>query len=246
MLSTKQDVASYAKPDVTNVYDYQIEIDVTPKGASRTWAKLCAGFNNISEALNEQIQQYFFLCGKGHAANYVTGMAPAVTITGVRVVGDTAQDFIFSKKYELMTARDTRMKLTRFDTDGTPEIISANVTFANITDMGGATTDGSAVSIELRFNGEPYLGNAWDESTTSYIVTQNLTGCTSSFTGATIQGGSALSATLTADTGYTLADSGITVTMGGVDITAEVVSSGVIAVAAVTGDIVITAIATED
>ena len=161
MGASKSDVASYTKPDVTNVYDYVAEIDTTPSGMSRTWAALCAGFNNISEALNEQIQQYFFLCGKGHAVNYVTGMAPAITLTGVRVVGDTAQDFIFGKKYELMSNRDTKLKLTRTDEDGTPEIVSANVTFCNITDIGGGTTDGSAVSVEIRFNGEPYIGDAW-------------------------------------------------------------------------------------
>lgn len=161
MAASKADVASYTKPDVTNVYDYKAEIDTTPSGQSPTWAALCAGFNNISEALNEQVQQYFFLCGKGHAVNYVTGMAPAITLTGVRVVGDTAQDYIFGKKYDLMANRDTKLKLTRTDEDGTPEIVSANITFCNITDIGGATTDGSAVSVELRFNGEPYIGDAW-------------------------------------------------------------------------------------
>ena len=76
MAATKQEVASYVKPDVVPVYKYTAEIDTTPSGQSRTWKALCAGFNNLSEALNETVQQYFFLCGKGHAVNYVTGMAP--------------------------------------------------------------------------------------------------------------------------------------------------------------------------
>lgn len=149
-------------PNVSPIYNYKIEIDTTPAGNSRTWAQVCAGFNNIAEALNETVQQYFFLCGKGFAANYTTGMAPAYTLTGVRVIGDTAQDYIFGfdVKFGTMAARETHMRLTR-DPDGTPEIISANVTLCNITDIGGGTTDGSAVSVEIRLNGAPVEGNDW-------------------------------------------------------------------------------------
>ena len=161
MAATKQEVASYVKPDVVPVYKYKAEIDTTPSGQSRTWKALCAGFNNISEALNETVQQYFFLCGKGHAVNYVTGMAPSITLTGVRVVGDEAQDYIFGNKYELMSARDTHFKLTREDEDGTDEVISANITFVNLSDVSGGTTDGSAINVEIRFNGAPYIGDAW-------------------------------------------------------------------------------------
>lgn len=149
-------------PDVVPVYEYTASIDTTPTGAARTWANLCAGFNNLSEALNETIQQYFFLCGKGFAANYVTGMAPAITLSGVRVIGDAAQDYIFGfdTKYGTMGARETHFKLTR--SDGTnSETISANVTLCNITDIGGGTTDGSACSVEIRFNGAPVEGDDW-------------------------------------------------------------------------------------
>jgi len=34
---------------------------------------------------------------------------------------------------------------------------TADVTIANVTDLGGATTDGSAVSFEIRINGKPVL-----------------------------------------------------------------------------------------
>lgn len=148
-------------PDVVPVYHYTAEIDTTPGGNARTWAALCAGINNLTEALNETVQQYFFLCGHGFAANYVTGLAPAFTLTGVRVVGDAAQDYIFGKKYATMGERSTNFRLTRTDEDDNTEVISAHVTMANMTEISGATTDGSAISVELRFNGEPYIGDAW-------------------------------------------------------------------------------------
>ena len=77
---------------------------------------------------------------------------------------------------------------------------------------------------------------------TMHDVTQNLTNVTSSFIGSTIADGAALTATMTANTGYTLDT--VTVTMGGTDISGTAVSGGTVSIAAVTGDVVITATAT--
>lgn len=161
MSITKEAFLAFEKPELAPIYSYKAEIDTTPSATSPTWAGLCAGIDNISEALNETIQQYFFLCGGGFAANYITGMAPAITLSGRRVVNDAAQNFIFGKKYDLMSARNTHMRLTRTDQAGEATVISANVTLANLQDISGATTDASACSVEVRFNGQPYLGDAW-------------------------------------------------------------------------------------
>lgn len=243
-MASATDVQNYVKPEIVPVYKYTAEVDITPKGATRTWADLCAGFNNISEAMNEVIQQYFFLCGSGHGVNYVTGMAPSMTMAGIRVIGDAAQDFIFSKKYSLMSERDTHFRITRHHEDGSEDIISANVTFANLSDISGGTTDGSAISVEMRFNGAPFLGDAWSDAATSYVVTQRLTNVTSDFTDASVTAGSAVTIELTEDAGYTMAQ--VVVTMGGEDVTADVYNSGTgkITIAAATGNIIIVASAT--
>lgn len=239
MAISKADFLAYEKPEIAPVYSYKAEIDITPAGVSRTWKALCAGFDNITEALNEQIQQYFFLCGNGFAANYVTGAAPAITLTGRRVIGDDAQDYIFSKKYALMSDRDTHFRLTQTAQDGTKSVISANVTLVNLSDISGATTDGSACSVEIRFNGEPYVGDAW---ATIYSVTQNLTACTSSYTENTAVGGESFTAYLTAEEGKTLGTP--TITMGGTSVSdAWNADQGAITIANVTGAIVITATA---
>lgn len=78
--------------------------------------------------------------------------------------------------------------------------------------------------------------------TTSYSITNNLTNVTNS-NAASISSGGSYTATLTADSGYNL--SAITITMGGVDITSTVYSSGSISIANVTGDVIITATATQ-
>lgn len=236
-------VANYVKPEIVPVYKYTAEIDITPKGPARTWAPLCAGFNNISEAMNETIQQYFFLCGSGHAVNYVTGMAPSMTLAGVRVIGDAAQDFMFSKKYSLMTERDSKFRITRTAENGSKDIISANVTFCNMSDISGGTTDGSAISVEMRFNGKPYLGDAWKDAKTAYVIQQSLLNVSSSNLAASVMKDDAFTTTLEAEQGYEIAN--VVVTMGGVDITATAYNdtTGAVSISKVTGTVVITATA---
>jgi len=243
MDATATDVANYVKPEIVPVYKYTAEIDITPQGPARTWAPLCAGFNNISEAMNETVQQYFFLCGRGQAVNYVTGMAPAMTFAGIRVIGDPAQDYMFVQKYELMSKRDTHFRLTRTAEDGTASVVSANVTFANLSDVSGGTTDGSAISVEMRFNGAPYLGDAWATAPTAYSVTNNLTNVTNSNTATSETSGTPYSGTLTPTSTYEM--SSVVITMGGTDITSTAYTSGTgaISIASVTGNIVITATA---
>lgn len=77
----------------------------------------------------------------------------------------------------------------------------------------------------------------------SYTVTNNLTNVSNSNNASTANENSSYSATITANTGYTL-DS-VTVTMGGTDITNTAYSNGTISIASVTGNIVITASATQ-
>lgn len=150
-------------PNPTNYllvnYALQAQIDTTPFGTSPTLATFGNGFNNVTEALNEVVNQYFFLSRGGFADNFVTGMAPSYTFTGVRIIGDPAQDFIFStaRKFGLMVSRNTTLVMSRSNADGTVDQISVPITFCNINDIGGGTTDGSAVSMEMRFNGAPVI-----------------------------------------------------------------------------------------
>ena len=120
-----------------------------------TYAELADGIDNIAEALNETVQQYFFLSDDGFARNHVTGMAPAFTVTGRRVIGDAAQEFIFGAKYGLDTARQSSFQLSYTGVDGSTTEITCDCTICNIQEWSGATTDDSAISFEIRFDGKP-------------------------------------------------------------------------------------------
>lgn len=139
------------------VYGVDLEIDTTPFAASRNWVPVCDGFNNVTEALNEQVQEYFFLCGKGFGSDEVTGIHPVIQLTGVRKVGDAAQDFIFGNRLNLMEARKTNLRLSLANADGTVTRYTNRVTMKNVSSFGGATTDGAAVSVDFSFNGQPVV-----------------------------------------------------------------------------------------
>lgn len=153
-------MSEFKKPaGLVIVHENIIEIDVTPDGEERTFVSFGTGFNSMSESLNEVVQQYFFLNDGGYARNYVTGLAPTFEMSGVRVVGDQAQDFIFdpSRKYGLLTERNTTLRIKHPMGVDQQVTITVPVTMCNMTSVSGETTDGSAVSMEMRFNGKPTI-----------------------------------------------------------------------------------------
>ena len=143
------------------LYNVTASIGVSVAGTPPVWtyAQLGEGFDNISESLGEVVQQYFFLSDGGFAKNHVTGLAPVFTLTGRRVMGDTAQDYIFGKKYNLDTDRQSSFKLV-YVNGGTTTTLTCDCTICNIQEWSGASTDDSAISVEIRFDGAPTVTTA--------------------------------------------------------------------------------------
>lgn len=136
----------------------QIEIGTTATTADPpvwTYAKLCKGIEGMEFTENEQNQQFFFLCGEGFAHNEVTGAAPELTITGRRIVGDAAQDYIAGLQFKLGTDRNSSVKITA---EG--KVITCNCTIGAITSFGGQTLDVNAFGCTIRFNGKPTVTDA--------------------------------------------------------------------------------------
>jgi len=128
------------------------EVHIGTAESSGTWSysKLCKGIESMEFNENEQNQQYFFLCGQGFAHNEVTGSAPELVISGRRIVGDEAQDYIAGKQFALGTDRNTSVKIVA---EG--KIITCDATIGAITSFGGATLDVNAFGCTIRFNGKP-------------------------------------------------------------------------------------------
>ncbi|MDO4547669.1 MAG: hypothetical protein Q4D04_06220 [Clostridia bacterium] len=147
-------------PNMLVQYGIEVEIGTSQTNGAWDYVSMNAGWDNLAEALNETITQWFPAADKGFARNHVTGMAPAYTITGKRVLGDAAQEYIFSAKYSLGAARESSLRLSRLNANGVIETATADCTFCNLVEYSGASIDGSAISVELRVNGKPTLSTA--------------------------------------------------------------------------------------
>lgn len=120
-----------------------------------SYEKLCKGIESVSFSPNEQNQQYFFLCGNGFAHNEVTGGAPTLTISGRRISGDAAQDYIVGKQFSLGTDRNTSVKIIA---EG--KQIVCDATIGEVTSFGGSTLDVNSFGCTIYLNGQPTVTNA--------------------------------------------------------------------------------------
>lgn len=97
------------------------------------------------------------------------------------------------------------------------------------------TDPGMQVYVDALYNALAQTGTV----TTTYTVTNALVNVTNSNTDSGVDAGDSYSGVLTPDSGYVMDT--VVITMGGVDITSSAYNNGVISIAIVTGDIVITA-----
>ena len=125
------------------------------QGGEPTWSKLCEGIESMEFNENEQNQQYFLLCGEGFAHNETTGAAPELVISGRRITGNAAQDYIAEMQYKLGTDRNTQIKIVA---EGKQIVCPATV--GAISTFGGSTLDVNAFGCTLRLNGKPTVTNA--------------------------------------------------------------------------------------
>lgn len=132
------------------VWANSIEIGTTNTGGTWSYSKLCKGIENVTFNSNEQNQQYFFLCGEGVAHNEVTGSAPELQVSGRRIAGDAAQDFIAGKQFALGDERNSSIKITA---EG--QVITCDCSIGDVVSFGGATLDVNTFSCTIRFNGKP-------------------------------------------------------------------------------------------
>lgn len=145
------------------------------------------------------------------------------------------------KKYDSFRDQTARQQLEELKNNGSDSTQNGN----------GLTTAEKNTMLTL-FKNVPYstdmsatiseLVALW---TVNHGVAYNLTNATSSNAASAITEGDAYKTTLTADNLFTLSGAVVEVTMGGVDITEEAYSNGVISIASVTGDVVITVAAAE-
>ena len=120
-----------------------------------SYSKLCKGIESMTFNSNEQNKQFFFLCGEGFANNEVTGGAPELQISGRRIAGDEAQDYIAGKQFALGTDRNSSIKIIA---EGKQIICDCSV--GDVVTFGGSTLDVNSFGCTIRFNGKPTVSTA--------------------------------------------------------------------------------------
>ena len=133
----------------------ELNIGTAYSNSTWTYSKLCKGIEGMTFNENEQNQQFFFLCGQGFAHNETTGAAPELTMTGRRMVGDTAQDYIAGLQFQLGADRKSSVKIIA---EGKQIVCGA--TIGDVTSFGGSTLDVNSFGCTIRFNGEPTITDA--------------------------------------------------------------------------------------
>lgn len=135
--------------------DSKLEIGTSYTNSTWTYSQLCKGIKEMTPSFNEVVVTEQYLCGEGHAHNEVTGMAPQIQITGDRVEGDTAQDYIAGLQWALGEDRVTSAKIT---TGG--KVITCDAVVTDIVTFGGQSTNLKPFNCIIRLNGKPTITDA--------------------------------------------------------------------------------------
>jgi hypothetical protein len=143
-------------PQINPVWKEKFYIGTGKTDNAWNYAALCAGIQGITPSVNETTQTYYFMCGHGGADNEVTAIAPQYAVTGRRIIGDAAQDYIVGLRYALGDDRKSSMKVEIYNADDTlVETIVADCTITDVVDFGGNTEENEPFSCTLRVNGIP-------------------------------------------------------------------------------------------
>lgn len=143
-----------AQPVLQTNYNITVEIGTAYSEGTWTYAPLAEGIENWEFATNEEIQQYFFKVDNGFARNHVTGMAPALTVSGRRVFGDAAQDYIMGNIYGLDKDRQSSVKIT-WTAGSTSKGFTCDCTLVDLNDISGDMIEDRPFNVEIRLDGEP-------------------------------------------------------------------------------------------
>lgn len=147
-------------PNLNPEWVVKLSIGTSVTGTTWSYSALCAGIKSCTVNINEQNKQEWYMCGNGGANNEVTGIAPEIDISGDRIYGDAAQDYISGLRYKFGQDRKSSVKVELYDHTTLKQTIVADCTVSDIVDFGGAATDLTPFNCKIRINGIPTVTTA--------------------------------------------------------------------------------------
>lgn len=127
--------------------------DPVTDAANAKWALISQGILSVTPAANETDDTQSFWNDKGFSETDTTGKRATFAITGQRVVGDPAQDFVAGRFLAIGSALRTLVRWT----NQSGEVIISNVTLTAIVPFGGNANARQTFSFTLSLNGLPVL-----------------------------------------------------------------------------------------
>lgn len=136
-------------------YQHIVEIDITPGSGRRTWAWVGPGIATIEKDNSETVDEASYYSNGGNTVKDVTGIAAKYNVSGHRLIGDPAQDYVASLEDSIGSARKTVYRIT----DPTGRVIEADCTITDIV-MGGPNGDANGkveASYSINRDGDPRI-----------------------------------------------------------------------------------------
>jgi hypothetical protein len=134
-------------------YEQCLEIDTTPTGATRTWARIAEGITTMTPAENSEVDQKSYYDDEGYKSSAKIGGQLTFALSGDRCAGDTAQDYIVSTfgKY----GDDVKTNIRHTTADGIQK--TGGCTITTTTDGGGDAAALATFECEIHVNGKPSI-----------------------------------------------------------------------------------------
>lgn len=155
-----------------------VEVDSTPLGASRTWLKLANGIMSAIESHNDSTDDTPYLPDGGYGNSDIISKQYTVAITGHRVIGNPAQDYIVSLQGEFGDDAKTYIRYTKPNGFRT----QARATVAEIVDSGGDANAKTDFSCNFKGCGAPTITQPTSAPTLTATVAAGTVAGTTSFT----------------------------------------------------------------
>lgn len=148
----------------------KLEIDVSGNSSladvdDNDMKVLAAGISEITPAADDTTDATPYWDGEGFTDTEVTGKNITFSISGNRVFGDPAQDYVASKFLDIGDALRT---VTRW-TDPKGNKVEAVATLTSIVPFGGAANAKQTFSFTLTLNGKPVYTPAADDDSLERI-----------------------------------------------------------------------------
>ena len=155
-----------------------VRVDTTPLGASRTWLVLAKGITSAIESHNDSTDDTPYLSDGGYGSSDIIGKQYTLAITGHRIIGNPAQDYIVSLQGEFGDDAKTYVEYTKPNGHRT----QAYASVAEIVDSGGDANAKTDFSCNFKGCGAPTITQPTSAPALTATIAVGTVAGTTSFT----------------------------------------------------------------